>query len=106
MFLGFPSIPLKFIYNTNLGINYIKFLAPICLLHYIQSPISSSLQAMGKAKISLKGTLYGMIIRTLLLFTLSYLKIGIWGLILATSSGIIFVTLFDLYNVKKTLNNN
>ena len=106
IFLTIPEIPLKYIYNTQLGINYIKFLAPICLLHYIQAPISSSLQAMGKAKISLKGTLYGMIIRTLLLFTLSYLKIGIWGLILATSSGIIFVTLFDLYNVKKTLNNN
>lgn len=104
MFLSLPEIPLKYIYNTNLGINYIKFLAPICLLHYIQSPISSSLQAMGKAKISLKGTLYGVIIRTILLFTLSYLKIGIWGLILATSTSIIFVTLYDLYNVNNELN--
>lgn len=105
IFLSIPEIPLKYIYNTNLGINYIKFLAPICLLHYIQSPISSSLQAMGKAKISLKGTFYGVIIRTILLFTLSYLKIGIWGLILATTSNIIFVTLYDLYNVKKELKN-
>ena len=96
-------LTLKYIYNTNLGINYIKLLAPICLLHYIQSPISSSLQAMGKAKISLKGTFYGILIRTILLFTLSYLKIGIWGLILATSSNIIFVTLYDLYNVNKEL---
>lgn len=105
IFLGFPEIPLKYIYNTNQGINYIKFLAPICLLHYIQSPISSSLQAMGKAKISLKGTLYGVIIRTTLLFILCHLKIGIWGLILATTSNIIFVTLYDLYNVKKVLKN-
>ena len=105
VFLGFPSIPLKFIYNTNLGINYIKFLAPICLLHYIQSPISSSLQAMGKAKLSLKGTFYGVIIRTTLLFTLSYFHIGIWGLILATGTNIIFVTLYDYYNLKKELKN-
>lgn len=103
IFLSIPEIPLKYIYNTNLGINYIKFLAPICLLHYIQSPISSSLQAMGKAKISLKGTFYGILIRTILLFTLSYLKIGIWGLIIGTSTSIIFVTLYDLYNVNKEL---
>lgn len=103
IFLAIPEIPLKYIYNTNLGINYIKFLAPICLLHYIQSPISSSLQAMGKAKISMKGTLYGVIIRTTLLFGLCHLKIGIWGLILATSANIIFVTLYDLYNVKRAL---
>ena len=104
IFLSIPEIPLKYIYNTNLGINYIKFLAPICLLHYIQSPISSSLQAMGKAKISMKGTLYGILIRTILLFSLSYLKIGIWGLILATSSSIIFVTLYDGWSVNKELN--
>lgn len=104
IFLSIPEIPLKYIYNTNLGINYIKFLAPICLLHYIQSPISSSLQAMGKAKISMKGTLYGILIRTILLFSLSYLKIGIWGLILATSSSIIFVTLYDGWRVNKELN--
>ena len=106
IFLIIPEIPLKYIYNTNLGINYIKFLAPICLLHYIQTPISISLQAMGKAQISLKGTFYGIIIRATLLFTLSFLKIGIWGLILATSSSIIFVTLYDLYNVTKTLNHS
>lgn len=103
IFLAIPEVPLKLLYKTNLGINYIKFLAPICLLRYIQAPISSSLQAMGKAKISLKGTFYGIVIRTILLFTLSYLKIGIWGLVFATSSNIIFVTLYDLYNVNKEL---
>lgn len=104
IFIFIPNVPLKYIYKTNLGINYIKFLAPICLLHYIQAPISSSLQAMGKAKTSMKGTLYGVIIRTVVLFSLCHLKIGIWGLILATSFNIIFVTLYDLYNIKKELN--
>lgn len=103
VFLFIPNIPLRYIYKTNLGINYIRFLAPICILHYIQAPISSSLQAMGKAKISMKGTLYGIIIRTILLFLLCHFKIGIWGLIIAISINIIFVTLYDLYNVKKIL---
>lgn len=97
-----PEIPLKIIYNTAEGIDYIKFLAPVCILHYIQAPISSSLQAMNKARISLKGTIYGTIIRTILLFILSF-KLGMWGLILATSINIAFVTIFDYINVKKAL---
>lgn len=99
----FPDILLKFLFNTNKGITYIKVIAPICLLHYIQSPISSSLQAMGNAKISMIGTLVGMILRTTSLFIFSFLKIGLWSLIIATSINIIFVTLFDLYNIKRIL---
>lgn len=102
IFTLIPEIPLKIIYNTTEGIDYIKFLAPVCILHYIQAPISSSLQAMNKAKISLKGTIYGTIIRTILLFILSF-KLGMWGLILATSINIAFVTIFDYINIKKAL---
>lgn len=97
-----PNIPLKLIYNTNEGINYIKFLAPICLLHYIQAPIATSLQAMNKAKISLKGTIYGTIIRTMLLYLLSF-KFGMWSLVFATSINIIFVTIYDYFNIKRTI---
>ena len=71
-------MPLNLIYNTNEGISYIRVMAPVFLLHYIQSPISSSLQAMGNAKVSMKGTLYGMILRTITLFIGSSLKIGLW----------------------------
>ena len=99
----FPDVLLKLLFNTNEGINYIKVIAPICLLHYIQSPISSSLQAMNSAKISLIGTFIGMILRTISLFIFSFLKIGLWSLVIATSINIIFVTLFDLYNVRKIL---
>src|SRR5574344_2317011 len=45
----YPNIPLKLLYHTDKGIDYIKILAPICLMHYIQAPLTSSLQAMGKA---------------------------------------------------------
>lgn len=103
IFLTIPEIPLKLIYNTNSGINYIKVMSIVCLLHYIQSPISSSLQAMGKASDSMKGTLYGMLIRTITLIIGCNLKIGMWGIILATSINIIFVTLYDYKKVKKLL---
>ena len=102
IFTIIPEVPLKYIYNTNEGINYIKFLAPICLLHYIQAPIASSLQAMNQAKVSFKGTVYGTIIRTILLFILSF-KLGMWALIISTSINILFVTVYDYINVKKVL---
>ena len=98
-----PEVPLKLIYNTNEGINYIRVLAPICLLHYIQSPLSSTLQAMGKAKDALKGTLIGILLRTSALFIFSSLKIGMWGLVIATSINIIYVTLYDANRIKKYL---
>lgn len=103
IFLLFPEFFLKLIYNTNEGIKYIKVLAPICILHYIQAPLSSSLQAMGKAKDAMYGTIIGIIVRTSLLFVLSLLKIGMWGLVISTGINIVFVTLFDLSRVKKHL---
>lgn len=103
IFEFFPDFLLKFIYNTNEGISYIKALAPICLLHYIQSPISSSLQAMGKAKDSMKGTLYGMLLRTLILSILCLFKIGLWSLIITIAFNIVFVTIYDYRKVKKYL---
>lgn len=104
LFEAIPEIPLKLIYNTTEGTNYIRVLAPVCLLHYIQAPLSSTLQAMGKAKDALKGTLVGILLRTSALFIFSSLKIGMWGLVIATSINIIYVTLYDASRIKKYLN--
>lgn len=101
IFVFIPEIPLKLIYNTNEGINYIKVLAPICLLHYIQAPLTSSMQGMGLSKEAMSGTLVGMILRTICLFTFSFLKIGLWGLVIAISVNIIYVTLQHILVIKK-----
>ena len=106
IFLLIPSIPLKFIYNTSLGIPYIRVMSVICLLHYIQSPISSSLQAMGFARDSMMGTLFGMLIRCIALIIGCSIHIGMWGLVLATSFNIIFVTFYDYFKVRKHLKRN
>ena len=98
IFILIPNIPLKLIYNTNEGLNYIRFLAPICLIQYIQSPLATSLDAMGKSKINMYTTIIGISIRTISLFIFSLFKIGIWGLIFGISISCIFIT---LYNYKK-----
>lgn len=102
-FLLFPTTPLKLIYNTTEGVTYLRVLAPICLLHYIQSPLTSSLQAMGKAKEAMNGTILGVFVRTITLWIGCSLKIGMWGLIIATACNIIIVTFHQARGVKKAL---
>lgn len=102
-FVVAPSFFLQLIYHTTEGISYMQFLAPICLLQYIQSPLSSSLDAMGKSSAAMMGTLYGMLTRTLLLFLLSFFKIGIWGLIIAVSINVFVVTIYEIKKVREAL---
>ncbi len=103
IFVFIPDIPLNLIYNTNQGVHYIRVLAVVCLLHYIQSPLTSSLQGMGLAKSAMRGTLIGMILRTLTLFVFSFLKIGLWGLVISTSINIIYVTIHHIVVVRSKL---
>lgn len=103
IFLLFPEFLLKIIYNTTEGINYLKVLAPIFILHYIQAPLTSSLQAMGKAKCAMMGTLVGIIIKTIVLIIFLNCRIGLWGLVIATSIGTIYITLHHIYYTKKYL---
>lgn len=102
--MRFPEYLLKFIYNTKEGISYIQVIAPIFLLHYIQGPLTASMQAMGKAKEAMMGTFYGSILRLFLLFGLSLLHIGMWGLLTATLVNITFITIHHFYYVYKNLN--
>ena len=102
-FLFFPTIPLKLMYNTTEGVSYLRILAPICLLHYIQSPLTSCLQAMGKAKEAMKGTILGVLVRTITLWIGCSVNIGMWGLVMATACNITLVTLHQARHVKKAL---
>lgn len=103
IFMFIPDIPLKLIYNTNQGLKYISFISPFFLLHYIQAPLTSCMQAMGKAKEAMFGTLAGSIIKTILLIIFSLTKIGLWGLVISSISNVIYVTIQHYYYVKKYL---
>lgn len=97
----FPDFLLNFIYNAKEGSNYLRIFAPIFLFSYIQSPLTSTLQAMNKAKCAMNGTIIGVIIRTILLFIFSYLHIGIWSIIIASTSNILYVTFHHIKNIRK-----
>lgn len=103
LFMTIPEYFLKLIYNTTDGINYIKFIAPVFLLHYVQGPLTTSMQAMNLAKEAMTGTFIGAIIRIISLFLLSYLLPGMWGLIISTLINIIFITFHHMWYVFKAL---
>lgn len=103
IFIFIPDIPLKLVYNTTLGTEYIKVTAPFFLLHYIQAPLTSSLNGMGYSKTAMKGTLYGGIIKILSLVIFSLLKMGLWSLIISTILNVVVVTVHHIYYVKKYL---
>lgn len=103
IFTLFPKILLELLFNTDKGIPYIKIIAPICLLHYIQAPLSSFLTASNNSKIVMRSSLYSTIIRTSILFILCHFKIGLWALIISIGINIIFVTSYELYHVKNII---
>lgn len=91
----FPEFLLQTIYGTKKGVLYLRILAPFCLLQYIQSPLSASLQAIGKAKESMYATLIGTISRCIVLFIFSLAHIGLYGLIISEIVSIVLVTTYD-----------
>ena len=97
----FPDVIMKLIYNTNEGITYIRLIAPFFLLYYIQVPITSVLQSLNRAKDAFTSTLVGTILKISIMIGLSFLHIGLYPLIIATTINIIYVTIFNIIKVKK-----
>ena len=90
-------------YHTTEGATYMRVLAPICLFQYIQAPLSSALDAMGRSRDVMVSSFLGMMIRTVLLFLVSLLKIGLWGLIIAIGINVVVVTFHNAKKVKEAL---
>lgn len=101
----FPKYFLNFLYKTTLGINYIKFLAPIFIFSYIQGPLTSIMQGINLSKQAMRGSLIGILIRTILLFICSLFKIGLWGLVISISANILFTTTHHIICIKKHIKN-
>ncbi len=97
----FPNFFMKLIYNTNEGVNYIRIIAPFFLFYYIQVPLVAVLQSLNKAKEAMMSTLIGIFIKLGLIIILSFLKIGLYPLLIATIANMIYVTIFNYIKVKK-----
>ena len=99
-----PKLFLELIYNTSKGITYVRIMAPVFILLYIQGPLTSILQSINKAKESMKSTIYGTIIKITLMIVLSFLKFGIYAYIIPMLINIVFVTIRNYIDIKRTIN--
>jgi len=92
---------LKLLYNTTIGSNYIFVLAPFFVLFYLEAPLSSALQAMDKAKATMKISLFGILIKLGIMSVLSFCHIGLYSLVISEIINIFFVVLLNAYFIKK-----
>ncbi|MCI8394658.1 MAG: oligosaccharide flippase family protein [Bacilli bacterium] len=92
---------LKIIYNTVLGVEYLKILAPFFVLFYLEAPLMSMLQALGASKETMKITLIGEIVKLSALTIFSFCKLGIYSLVYAEIINIILVVFLNIKKVKK-----
>ena len=99
----FPEFFLNLLFGEVQGVEYIRILAPFMLLYFIDLPIISSLQALNWAKANMVITILGSLIKLLLIFSLSLLKIGIYGLVISIIVNLMLVTFLNYKALKKTL---
>ena len=92
---------LRIIYNTNLGIDYLKILAPVFVLFYLEAPLMSMLQALGHSKETMKITLIGEIIKISSLSIFCLLKFGLYSLVYAEIINIFVVVFLNIKKIKK-----
>lgn len=97
VFMIFPAIILMSVYGTDSASFMLQFMAPFFLLHYIQTPLQASLQALDLAKPAMWNTLIGAIIKFIVLFFLSSQpEFGIHGVAIAIVVGVVVVTCLHL----------
>ncbi len=99
----FPKFFLSTLYHTTEGYDYIKILSPFVILFYVEYPLMSSLQALGKSKEAMKCTITSSIIRLFSIAILSLLKIGIYSYILSIIVNLLVSTYLYYKEVKKVL---
>ena len=99
----FASDILHILYNTNRGLNYFKTLSPFFFIFYLEGPLSSALQALNRSSKAFKISTIGVIIKILTLIVLSFLNIGLYGLVISEIINIIFVVLLNIKELKKAI---
>ena len=99
----FPDFFLKLFYDTTHGGIYLRYLAIPFLFYYIELPLAATMQAMDMSKNVMIDNMIGIILKTVLLYFLSLLHIGIYSFIIASSINIILVATSHYFHVKKKL---
>ena len=100
----FSNKLLYFLYGNNLGTKYIKLLSPFFILFYLESPLATALTALNKIKTCTFISISGIIIKLISMIILMYIGLNVYSLVISEIINIIYITILDYLNLKKTLN--
>ena len=94
---------LSTLYNTTKGSEYIEILAPFFVLFYLEGPLQSVLQAIGKAKTSMFITMAAVITKLITMSVLSLCHIGMYSLVIAEIIDIFIIVILCVKAIRKEL---
>ena len=94
---------LSSLYNTTKGSEYIEILAPFFVLFYLEGPLQSVLQAIGKAKTSMFITMAAVITKLITMSVLSLCHIGMYSLVIAEIIDIFIIVILCVKAIRKEL---
>lgn len=99
----FPRFFLQLFYHTNHGVFYLRLIAPIFLLYYIQPPLASALQSMNGSSHMMWDNILGIFLKTILLILLPFFHLGMYSLLIATGVSVFTTTLCHFLHIRKKL---
>ncbi len=94
---------LSTLYNTTKGSEYIEVLAPFFVLFYLEGPLQSVLQAIGKAKTTMVITMAAVIVKLSSMSILSLCHIGMYSLVIAEIIDIFIIVILCVRAIRKEL---
>lgn len=99
----FAEFLLKLVYNTTSGALYIRVLSLFFVIYNLEGPLSGALQALGQTKLAFKSTTLGVITRTLSILLISFLRVGIYGLVVGEILDILVVVILHYKHLNETI---
>ena len=94
---------LSTLYNSTKGSEYIEILAPFFVLFYLEGPLQSVLQAIGKAKTTMFITMVAVITKLVAMSILSLCHIGMYSLVIAEIIDIFIIVILCVRTIRKEL---
>ncbi|WP_407305615.1 stage V sporulation protein B [Desulfosporosinus sp. SB140] len=103
LYLFAPEL-MTVIYKSPQAAPFLKFIAPFFLLHYFQTPLQSALIGLGHAKTAMFNNMIAKASTLMFIYPLAaHFRLGIYGVILAISIGVILETLLHFLSVYKLI---
>ncbi len=92
---------MELIYNTNVGYKYVETMGLFFILYYLEAPLTSALQSIGKSNITFKISFLGVFLKLLTMSLLAFLGLGMYSLLISEIINIIFVVFLDFKYINK-----